>query len=75
LIFTEANALEADTSFFKISMSSSTFEEGGRRGRPLKGLFLSNFGFFMVVQYYPNYEHAAKLSSIFVKNNSTRPIS
>jgi hypothetical protein len=29
LIFTLASALEADTSFFKISLSSSIFEEGG----------------------------------------------
>jgi hypothetical protein len=33
LIFTEANALEAVTSFFKISLSSSISDDGGRKGR------------------------------------------
>ncbi|EOR95293.1 hypothetical protein ADIARSV_1524 [Arcticibacter svalbardensis MN12-7] len=41
LIFTVANALEADTSFFKISTSFSISVLGGNKGKSLNGFDLS----------------------------------
>src|SRR5664280_1742631 len=73
-IFTDARALEADTSFFKISISLSISDEGGRRGRSLNGIFLSNFDLAILVQYLLNYGHAANLCHIFNINNNTCPI-
>jgi hypothetical protein len=74
LILTEANALEAVTNFFKISLSLSISAAGGRRGRSLKGIFLSNLDLVMAVQYLRNYGHVANLCGIFIKNNNTCPI-
>ena len=48
--------------------------EGGRRGRSLNGLFLSNLGLVIAVQYLLNYGHGANLYSIFIKNNTACPI-
>jgi hypothetical protein len=52
LALTEANALDAATSFFKISLSSFNSEGGGSKGSALYGIVRSNFAAFMVVHYF-----------------------
>ena len=56
------------------ALAAGIFEEGGRRGRSLNGLFLSNFSLVIVVQYSLNYGHAANLCSISIKNKDVCPI-
>ena len=68
LIFTEARALDDETSFLRISLSSFNSDGGGRKGRLLYGLLLSNICLAMVVQKLKHIGRVANLCPIIMEN-------